>query len=141
MIIEKSVEQNRYIHPQIYMNLTTIFLHHGLPVPCFILCNRALESMLKMIYIQEHESLLLPLVFTFDDLLSLFRLESVIDLEALCLYESVKFLANSSTINSVVCECSDPHLQLLIQKVDDLLCRLSSRVVSSTVGMYTSIFK
>lgn len=130
-----------HTHPQIYMNLTTVFLNHGLPKPCFILCNWAMESMLKMIYINERKSIFLPLVLTFEDLLILFRLESGIDIEALCLYESGKLLANSSTFNSTVYKCSKPHLQLLIKKVDDLLCRLSPRVVNSTVEMYTSIFK
>lgn len=141
MVSEMSVEQNKHTHPQTYMNLTTMFLNHCLPKPCLILCDWALESMLKAIYVQERESIFSPFILTFEDLLDLLRYESGVDIEALCLVQSIKFLANSTSSNNVVLKCSKPHLQMLIRKVDELLCKLSPRAISSTTEMYNSIFK
>lgn len=124
---------------QTYMNLTPIFLNHNLPKPCLILSDWSLEIMLKALYTQERESIFTPYNLPIEDLLDLTRNGSNADFDSVNLIESVKYLANSPS-TSWVQNMSAAHLQRLMRKVDELLCRLSPRVTNSLMERYTSIF-
>lgn len=124
---------------QTYMNLTTMFLHHNLPKPCLILSDWSLETMLKALYIKERGSIFPPYHLPLEDLLDLTRSERGTDLDSVNLIESVKFLANGPSATWVQ-NMSASHLQRLMRRVDELLCRLSPRVTNSPTERYTSIF-
>lgn len=125
--------------PQTYMNLIPTFLNQTLPKPCFILSNWSLEIMLKAVYIKERGSIFPPHTLSLEMLFDLTSHETSIDLDSVSLIQSVKYLANYPSHASLE-NMSTAHLQRVIKKVDELLCRQSTRVANSPIEGYTSIF-
>ncbi|MNO24255.1 hypothetical protein D3C76_140710 [compost metagenome] len=125
--------------PQTYMNLIPIFLNQNLPKPCLILSNWSLEIMLKAVYVNERGSTFPPHTLSIEILFDLTRNEASIDLDSVSLIQSVKYLANYPN-HTLLQNMSAAHLQRIMRRVDELLCRLSPKATNSPTDRYTSIF-
>ncbi|AJS61189.1 hypothetical protein [Paenibacillus sp. IHBB 10380] len=131
--------QNLHNLSQTFMNLTILFTNQNLLYTCIGLCDRALETMLKALYIKQKGSIYPPHILSLDDLYELISLESGPDLDSVMFVDSIRFLARLKD-HSFLQQIKITHFKKLIKKVDDLLCRLSPRVTIHPSDTYQSIF-
>ncbi|WP_052676078.1 hypothetical protein [Paenibacillus sp. IHBB 10380] len=139
-----SSTQTKTIHKlhdlsQIHMNFTFPFIQENSPRVCFILSNRALESMLKALYMKENNSVFPPHSLSLEDVVQFTAQESGPDLDTVMFIHSIHYLASLKDI-SLIHQMQSAHLKMLMKRVDDVLIHLSPRVTLHPSEQYHSIF-
>ncbi|MGM1050421.1 MAG: hypothetical protein ACQEXX_30465 [Bacillota bacterium] len=123
---------------QIYMNFSLLFIDVKLPHVSIILCEHALESMLRALYIKENHDLFHSRTFSIDDLTQFSFKSSVVDMDTIMLLYFTKFLSHLEDY-SFIDQIQKAHLIKLIYRVDETLINLSSKIAIFTSEKYNSI--
>ena len=121
---------------QEYMKLSLHFLNKNMLYASLLLCNRALESMLNAVYIEQEKRLFISNIFL-DDMLRVLSKDSGMNMESIIFIQSLSFLSQE---RSLICKMQPAHLVNLINKADELLLQLSSQLALSS-GTYHSVFE
>lgn len=121
---------------QEYMNLSLHFLEKSLLHVSLLLCNRALESMINALYIQQRRKQPTSNILL-DDILSMFSNHSGMNVESLVFIQTVSFLSLES---SLISKIQPTHLLNLIKRADALLLQISSQL-ELPYTTYHSVFE
>lgn len=135
---ESVLIKEHYNLSQTYMNYSLLFINEKLPRVSIILCEHALESMLRALYIKENHDLFHSCTFSIDDLTQFSFNSSVVDLDTIMLLYSMKFLSHLEDY-SFIDQIQQANLIKLIIRVDDTLINLSSKLPISVSEGYNSI--
>ncbi|OAB33124.1 hypothetical protein PMSD_15530 [Paenibacillus macquariensis subsp. defensor] len=124
---------------QNYMNSACLFITQHSPHVCIILSDRASKSMLKALYMKEHNSVDPSHSLLLEDMVELTFHESGLELDTMMFIQSMHFLASLIDISPIE-QMETAYLKRLMQRVDDVLIQLSARVTSHPSEQYRSIF-
>ncbi|GAB6991799.1 hypothetical protein [Paenibacillus pini] len=126
---------------QTHMNLMLPFIRLNSSQVCILLSDRSLESMLQALYMKEHHCLFPPHALTIEELIQLTAAKgSVPDLDTVMLISSIHFLADLEEI-SLIQQIVPAQLNKLMKRVDDILIRLSRKVMTHPSEQYQSILE
>ncbi|MWV47132.1 hypothetical protein GRF59_26410 [Paenibacillus sp. HJL G12] len=125
---------------QIHMNSAVRMMHPTSAHVCILFSDRALEYMLKALYMKENNCMFPPASFTLQDVVQLTMQESVPDLDRVMFMHIIHFLANCND-GSFLRQIHTSQLQTLLKRVDDVLLHLSGKVASHPSESYRSIFQ
>ena len=125
---------------QIYMNSAARYIHPSSAHVCILLSDRALEYMLKALYMKKNNCMFPPPSFTLQDVIQLTEQDSVPDLDRVMFMHTIHFLAGCNDV-SFLRQMHASQLQKLLNRVDDVLIVLSGRIASLPSESYWSIFK
>lgn len=114
---------------QIYMNSAARYIHPSSAHVCILLSDRALEYMLKALYMKVNNSMSPPHSLSLNDVIQLTVHESVPDLDTVMFIHTIHFLSSCKDI-SLIRQMHASQLQKLLNRVDDVLIVLSGRVTS-----------
>lgn len=109
-----------------YMKCARRFMRPASAHICVILCDRALECMLKAIYMKQHHGNLPPPTLTFPDVTQLAGDDPAQELELAMFVHAIHFLAGCEDA-ALLQQVNLPQMQQLVEKVEDTLGRLSDR--------------
>jgi len=138
LIQNKNVIQMQHL-AQIHMDSAARMLHPTSAYICILFSDRALEYMLKALYMKEKNCLFPPPSFTLQDVIELTTQNSVPDLDRALFMYTIHFLAGYNDV-SFLRFIHTSELQKLLKQVDDVVLHLSARVASHTSESYRSIF-
>lgn len=124
---------------QIHMNSAARMMHPTSAHICILFSDRALEYMLKALYMQENNSMFPPPSFSLQDVIQLTAQDSVPDLDRVMFMHTIHFLAGCNDV-SFLRQIHASQLQNLLNRVDDVLLHLSGRIASHPSESYQSIF-
>ncbi|MWV47143.1 hypothetical protein GRF59_26465 [Paenibacillus sp. HJL G12] len=124
---------------QIHMNSAARMMHPTSAHVCILFSDRALEYMLKAVYMKENHCMFPPPSFTLQEVIQLTAQDSVPDLDGVMFMHTIHFLAGCNEL-SLLPHMHVSQLQKLLHRVDDVLIRLSTRVASHPSEQYRSIF-
>ncbi|MXO79323.1 hypothetical protein GRP75_16045 [Paenibacillus sp. OT2-17] len=124
---------------QYHMKLAQILYKHNQLQCCIILCDWALTSMLQALYMKENNSLFPPGFLSMTDLLHLLHTETNPGLDVVVFIGTTQFLS-SQLESSLLQKMKHKDVSRLLRRTDDILCQLSSRVISDPSETYQSIF-
>ncbi|ALP35261.1 hypothetical protein ASL14_02760 [Paenibacillus sp. IHB B 3084] len=124
---------------QYHMKLAQILQKHNQLQCCIILCDWALTSMLKALYMKENNSFFPPGFLSMTDLLHLLHTETNPGLDLVVFIGTTQFLS-SQLETSLLQKMKYKDVSRLLRRTDDILCQLSSRVISDLSQTYQSIF-
>jgi len=124
---------------QYHMKLAQILHKHNQVQCCIILCDWALTSMLKALHMKENNSLFPPGFLSMTDLLHLLHTETNPGLDVVVFIGTTQFLS-SHLETSLLQKMKHKDVSKLLRRTDDILCQLSSRVISDPSETYQSIF-
>ncbi len=124
---------------QYHMKLARILHKHNQLQCCIILSDWALTSMLKALYMKENNSLFPPGFLSMTDLLQLLHTETNPGLDVVVFIGTTQFLS-SQLETPLLQKMKYKDVSRLLRRTDDILCQLSSRVISDLSQTYQSIF-
>lgn len=124
---------------QIHMNSAARMMHPTSAHVCILFSDRALEYMLKALYMKKNNCMFPPPSFTIQDIFQLTVQDSVADLDRVLFMCTIHFLAGCNDI-SFLQNVTSSQLQKLLNQVDNVLLDLSARVGSPPSESYRSIF-
>ena len=122
-----------------HMKLALIFQDKNQPEVVIILCDRALTSMLKAIYIKTNQTLFPPKYITMADQLYLLHSETVPALDVVIFIGTIQYLANELATNRIK-NMKKKNIRRLLRKTDEVLCYMSQRIIDDPTELYQSIF-
>jgi hypothetical protein len=124
---------------QIHMNSAARMMHPTSAYVCILFSDRALEYMLKALYMEENNYMFPPPSFTLQDVIHLTAQDSAPDLDRVMFIHTIHFLAGCNDA-PFLRQMHTSQLQKLLNRVDDVLLHLSSRIASHPSESYRSIF-
>ncbi len=124
---------------QYHMKLAQILYKHNQLQCCIILCDRALTSMVKALYMKETNSIFPPGLLSMADLLHLLHTDTNPGLDIVVFIGTTQFLS-SQLETSLIQKMKQKDVSRLLRRSDDILCQLSSRVITDSSETYQSIF-
>ncbi|TKH42884.1 hypothetical protein C1I60_15185 [Paenibacillus terrae] len=124
---------------QYHMKLAKILQKHNQLQCCIILCDWALTSMLKALYMKEHNRLFPPKFLSMTDLLNLLHTETNPGLDVVVFIGTTQFLS-SQLETPLLQKMKNKDVSRLLRRTDDILCQLSPRVITDPSETYQSIF-
>lgn len=124
---------------QYHMKLAQILYKHNQLQCCIILCDRALTSMLKALYMKETNSIFPPRLLSMADLLHLLHTETNPGLDVVVFIGTTQFLS-SQLETPLLQKMKQKDVSRLLRRTDDIFCQLSSRVMTDPSETYQSIF-
>ncbi|URJ52618.3 hypothetical protein [Paenibacillus polymyxa] len=95
--------------------------------------------MLKALYMKENNSLFPPGLLSMTDLLHLLHTETNPGLDVVVFIGTTQFLS-SQLETPLLQKMKHKDVSRLLRRTDDILCQLSSRVISDPSETYQSIF-
>lgn len=122
-----------------HMKLSLIFCDHNQPLPSLILCDWALASMLKALYIKENNKPLLERSFAMEELLHLLHTESAPALDVVIFIGTIQYLA-SHLERDQISKMKKKNVTRLLKRTDEILYLLSTRIMNNPSERYQSIF-
>ncbi|MDP4099125.1 HEPN domain-containing protein [Paenibacillus sp. P96] len=138
----------QYVHPEIlyfhnaahyHLKLALIFLDRNQLDPVVILCDRALTSMLKALYIQENNTLSPPSTFSMEELLYLLHTEADPALDVVIFIGTIQYLT-SQLERERISKMKKKDIKRLLRRTDEILCLLSPRIMDDPAEVYCTIF-
>lgn len=135
--LEKTMKKLQHLS-QTYMNSAARYIDPSSAQICIILSERALEYMLKALYMKANHHILPPHALSLHDLVQLTAKDSIPDLDTVMLLYSIHFLASCQDV-SFIRHTHVSHLTRLLTQVDDVLTRLSASITSNPLERYRSI--
>ncbi|KAF6565865.1 hypothetical protein G9G63_06770 [Paenibacillus sp. EKM202P] len=122
------------------IKLAQMMRDHNQWLNCLILCDRAMFSMAKAIYVHRNQIIPLSTSLSMNDLLRLIRSDAEPCLDVVLFMGTVHYLVSGEE------EASRETMKLeevdmLLYKTDSILERLSRRIVANPSKRYPSIFK
>ncbi|MEC0238362.1 hypothetical protein P4H66_00560 [Paenibacillus dokdonensis] len=144
IIQERSTNQSKGIIKmqhlaQIHMDSAARMMHPTSAHVCILFSDRALEYMLKALYMKDNNCMFPPPSFTLQDVIQLTAQDSVPDLDRVIFMHTIHFLAGCNDI-FFLRHMHISQLQMLLNRVDDVLLHLSGRIESHPSEAYRSIF-
>ncbi|AZS14332.1 hypothetical protein [Paenibacillus lutimineralis] len=124
---------------QIHMNSAARMMHPTSAYVCILFSDRALEYMLKALYMEENNYMFPPPSFTLQDVIHLTAQDSVPDLDRVMFMHTIHFLAGCNDVSFLRLMRSS-QLQKILNQVDEVLLHLSNRIASHPSESYRSIF-
>jgi hypothetical protein len=122
-----------------HMKLALILQDKNQPEVVIILCDRALTSMLKAIYIKTNQTLFPPKYITMADQLYLLHSETVPALDVVIFIGTIQFLAHDLEIERIK-NMKKKNIRRLLRRTDEVLCFMSHRIIDDPAELYQSIF-
>ncbi|KJK31956.1 hypothetical protein [Paenibacillus polymyxa] len=125
---------------QYQMQLAQMMRDHNQWLNCLILCDRAMFSMAKAIYVHRNQIMPLSISLSMNDLLRLIRSDAEPCLDMVLFMGTMHYLVSGEE------EASRETMKLeevdmLLYKTDSILERLSRRIITNPSKRYPSIFK
>ncbi|GIP30162.1 hypothetical protein J23TS9_52920 [Paenibacillus sp. J23TS9] len=106
------------------MNLTKSYLESQLNLPCLILCNWAIDTALKTLYMKDYKRVYPPCSLSLDELLDLTRdSHGNRDLGTVNFIECIRFIVNSPDMMQFQ-RMEEEHLVKMIRRADTLVSEL-----------------
>ncbi|MGG1617927.1 hypothetical protein ACIFQM_21545 [Paenibacillus sp. NRS-1782] len=128
-----------HIQSQYHMKLAKILQKHNQLQCCIILCDWALTSMLKALYMKENNTLCPPDFLSMTDLLHLLHTDTNPGLDVVVFIGTTQFLS-SQLETPLLRKMKNKDVSRLLRRTDDILCELSPRVITDLSETYQSIF-
>ncbi|WOZ40042.1 hypothetical protein [Paenibacillus polymyxa] len=95
--------------------------------------------MLKALYMKETNSIFPPRLLSMADLLHLLHTDTNPGLDVVVFIGTTQFLS-SQLENPLIQKMKQKDVSRLLRRTDDILCQLSSRVMTDSSETYQSIF-
>ncbi len=124
---------------QYHMKLARILQKHNQSHCCIILCDWALTSMLKALYMKENNTHFPPRFLSMADLLHLIHTDTNPGLDVVVFTGTTQFLS-SQLETPLLHNMKHKDVNRLLRRTDDILCQLSPRVITDPSETYQSIF-
>ncbi|ASR48748.1 hypothetical protein B4V02_19640 [Paenibacillus kribbensis] len=125
---------------QYQMKLAQLMRNHMQFYNCLVLCDRAMFSMGKAMYVHRNQIIPLSISLSMNDLLRLIRTDAEPCLDMVLFMGTVHYLVSGEDEASR--ETMKPEeVDMLLNKTDHILKRLSRRMVAHPTEQYLSIFK
>ncbi|MEC0233812.1 hypothetical protein P4H71_05510 [Paenibacillus kribbensis] len=124
---------------QYHMKLARILQKHNQHQCCIILCDWALTSMLKALYMKENNSLFPPRFLSMTDLLHIIHTKTNPGLDVVVFIGTIQFLS-SQLETPLLQNMKHKDVSRLLRRTDDILCQLSPRVIIDLSEAYQPIF-
>lgn len=124
---------------QILMNSALLLSNQTSTHACIVFTDRALEYMLKALYMKEINCTVPPCSLTMNNIVQVTSQGAVPDLDALSFIYSIHYLARI-TDDSIFEQIKRVHLMSLLKRTDDLLVHFSSRLDIHESDMYQPLF-
>jgi hypothetical protein len=122
------------------MKLAQLMRNHLQFYNCLVLCDRAMFSMGKAMYVHRNQIIPFSISLSMNDLLRLIRIDAEPCLDMVLFMGSVHYLVSGEAEASK--ETMKPEeVDMLLYKTDHILKRLSRRMVDDPSKRYPSIFK
>ena len=114
---------------QLYRNAAIRYNHPSTAHMCIVSSNRAIEHLLKALYMKQNDCMVPPASFSLHDVIRQPALESILSLNMVTLLYNIHFLAacNDLTLFEPI---HPSYLTKLLNGVDDILLCLSARISS-----------
>ncbi|NEU27277.1 hypothetical protein G3M74_14370 [Paenibacillus polymyxa] len=125
---------------QYQMQLAQMMRDHNQWLNCLILCDRAMFSMAKAIYVHRNQIIPLSISLSMNDLLRLIRSDAEPCLDVVLFMGTVHYLVSGEDEASEE-SMKQEEVDMLLYKTDSILERLSRRIVTNPSKRYPSIFK
>ncbi|KZE69895.1 hypothetical protein A9P44_02435 [Paenibacillus polymyxa] len=125
---------------QYQMQLAQMMRDHNQWLNCLILCDRAMFSMAKAIYVHRNQIIPLSISLSMNDLLRLIRSDAEPCLDVVLFMGTVHYLVSGEDEASEE-SMKQEEVDMLLYKTDSILERLSRRIVTNPSKQYPSIFK
>lgn len=112
---------------QYHIKLASMMLDHGQFYCCIILCDWALTSMIKALYIQKNHTLRTPSDITMNEILPLVHKDSILGLDNAIFIGTLKYLSsledsmNFSSMNRI-------HTKQLLARSKEILNQLAQKL-------------
>jgi HEPN domain-containing protein len=118
-------------HAKYHLKLAAIMCNHNQFKACLILCDWALTSMIKALYIHKYHSVHPPKELTMNEILPLVHTETEPGLDI------ALFIGTMQHISSLVDYPHDQPLELnniekLLQRTEEILYELSKRIINNS---------
>lgn len=114
---------------QDYMNAATRYNHPASVHMCILFSDRAIEYLLKALYVERNSSMAPPASFSLSDVILLPALDSGLDLNMMTLIYNIHFLAGCNDL-SLLQQMDTPQLTKLLNCVNDIHLQLSARIAT-----------
>ncbi|MFM9276639.1 hypothetical protein [Paenibacillus jiagnxiensis] len=122
-----------------HIKLSLIFCDHNQSLSSLILCDWALDSMLKALYIKENNKLFPEKSFSMEELIHLLHTESAPALDAVIFIGTIQYLA-SYLERDQISKMKKKNVTRLLKRTDEILYLLSTRIMNNPSERYQSIF-
>ncbi|MFB5678421.1 hypothetical protein ACE3NQ_23485 [Paenibacillus terreus] len=122
-----------------HMKLSLIFCDHNQPLSSLILCDWAITSMLKALYIKENNKPFPERFFSMVELLHLLHTESAPALDVVIFIGTIQYLT-SHLERDQISKMKKKNVTRLLKRTDEILYLLSTRIMNNPSERYQSIF-
>ncbi|MGW8957502.1 hypothetical protein [Paenibacillus sp. NPDC055715] len=124
---------------QYQIKLAQIMRNHHQFHNCLVLCDRAMFSMAKAVYIHRYQIILSSINLSITDLLTLIHTDTEPNLDMVLFIGTVHYLISAED-NAYNKPMKLEEVDRLLFRTDHILIRLSRRIIADPAERYPSIF-